>query len=588
MNTRSWGAASLPFVGACALLLASIASASPAVPSRVVASESAVEVEAESERELDVWWPDVVAFSLPKSSNPAGGEWAFDVAPEYRTRFIHIDPLDLAGVQAAKMGWVEHRMRLDVSMARKSWAGVYLQMDLLDGVLFGDNGKFGGEPAVNSGIGLTSKRPNRAGWAVRLRDGGDPLNVDDYVPRLVSVDPLKINFAYGEVMLPFGVLRIGRQPTGEVGSVSLNDGRTGRNRWGASGFHQASDRVLFATKVSEIFEALANTGHKVDPSLGSGVFMGFAYDFLVQDQVFRSSDDLEGLAGQIDWRAENVDLWGLHIDRFRLTTTFSYRWEERYGTEVYGIPLRVNIDTEHLKFSGDVTMVRGTTREISTGFAELTNKTATDQPISALAARASLEAVLGPVSLVAEWAYASGDVDPRPSTPMTAFTWPRDTNLGLMLFEHTLAFQSARTAAVGIENLQKLQSESFPLTEISTEGRVTNVNAFFPQIFYRPTSNVMLKAGALFAWSDVPIVDPILSTLNQDGDEIIDDLVNFNGGKPGDYWGTELDLGLELRINDVFHAIVEGAFLFPGSGLRDENGDAVNSWMVETRLRINL
>ncbi len=73
------------------------------------------------------------------------------------------------------------------------------------------------------------------------------------------------------------------------------------------------------------------------------------------------------------------------------------------------------------------------------------------------------------------------------------------------------------------------------------------------------------------------------SLLREDGTEIEDDLVNWWGGPPGSYYGTELDLQLEWRVADVFRWTVEGAVVLPGDGLRDENGDAVPSWFVENR-----
>jgi len=558
-------------------------------PSQVVPGGDAVANESvEPKQGMPIWLPEPKVFSVPKSDGTDSGAWASEIRPEYRTRFIRIEPLDLAGVEAANLGWAEQRLRLDWTLARKDWAAIYVQLDVLDGVLFGDNGNFGTEPQVNSGLGITSKRPNHAGWNVGLREGGDPFQPDDYVPRLTGIEPFNINYAYAEVLLPFGVLRIGRQPIGEVGSVSINDGRTGRNRWGASWYHQAADRVLFGTKISELFSILSDDDHVVDSSLERGVMMGLVYDYLTQDEIFRATDDLQQVAAQLDWRVPSTQVLGLQIDRFRLTGTVSYRWEERFNTAIFGLPLRLYLDMPNFRLAADVTFVEGSTQELSVGFSELVARDVVDQEISGMGARVSVEGDLGPVTLRAEWAYASGDADPRPESPLTIFSWPRDTNLGLMLFEHALAFQSARSAAVGVENLKQLQSESFPLTEISTEGRVTNVNAIFPQVFYRPFPSLEFKAGVLFAWSASPIVDPIMSVLNLDGEEIEDDLVNYNGGKPGNYWGTEVDLGLEYRFKNIFSAIVEGAILMPGDGLRDENGDAVMGWMLETRLRVNL
>ena len=528
-------------------------------------------------------------FSVPAVDKKAPKPFSFAIKSEYRTRFIRIEPLDLAGLEVAGMGWAEQRLRLDVTLARPGLGAIYLQADLLDGVLFGDNGSFGFEPHVNSGLGIASKQGNRSGWTLGLAEGADPFKPQSYVPVLVPIAPFHINYAYGEILLPFGLVRIGRQPIGDVGTISLNDGRTGRNRWGASWYHQSTDRILFGTKISEAFKKLAGgKNYKIDKSMDNGVFIGAAYDYLVQDELYRSSDDLQQIAFQVDWRAKSLCLGRLKIKNFRFKSTLSYRWEERYKTGIFGIPFQLKMDIGPLRLRADVTLLEGSTRELSAGFAELTARNVVDQRISAVGARVVLEGKVGPVTLVGEWAYASGDEDPRPETPMTMFTWPRDTNLGLLLFERTLAFQSGRSAAVGIENLKQVGADSFPLTELSTEGRVTNVNAFFPQVFWDPTDALRLKFGALFAWSAKDTVDAIRTTLAWDGQSIKDDAVNYNGGKPGGYWGTEIDLGIEYRYRKLFHIIVEGAVLFPGQGLRDENGDGVISWMLETRLMLTL
>jgi hypothetical protein len=233
-------------------------------------------------------------------------------------------------------------------------------------------------------------------------------------------------------------------------------------------------------------------------------------------------------------------------------------------------------------------LIRGHTRELSAGLAKLTNDRVTDQRLEGLGAEVQLELRVSDFTFLAQWAFASGDADPRSGGPQKSFSWPRDNNLGLVLFEHTVNFQSARSAAVGIENLRQLESESFPLTELATEGRVSNVNALYPQVFWDPTDSLRLKVGALFAWSAVPVVDPIRTLLAFDGAEIEDDALNYNGGKPGNYWGTELDLGVEYRYREFFEAVLEGGILFPGDALEDENGDAVPSWLIELRMTFAL
>jgi len=87
----------------------------------------------------------------------------------------------------------------------------------------------------------------------------------------------------------------------------------------------------------------------------------------------------------------------------------------------------------------------------------------------------------------------------------------------------------------------------------------------------------------LMAWAPAKVVDPIASLQRRDGVRIDDDLVNFAGGKPGRYYGTELDGRIQWRFLEHFAADLEGAILFPGSALEDVNGDAARSVLVQGR-----
>jgi hypothetical protein len=533
--------------------------------------------------------PEPKAFPIPparldESGQPIASDWFIDLRPEYRARLIRIDPLEVNGVVATDVGWGEQRLRLDASLGYRGIGAIHMQLDALDGVLFGDNGEFGKRPEPTSGVGIASRQVNNSGWRVGLIPGRDPLQIDSYGPILQGIEPLNINYLYGEVILPAGLLRVGRQPIADVGTISLNDGRSGRNLWGASWYHESVDRLVFGTKLSEVFNVIANgPGYKVDPALDNGIFLGLVWDYLIEDDVTDPSDDLQGFSAQLDFRWKDPHVLGKDWGPIRFTATTTYRWDDRFNTSVFALPMRLTFDLERFSFLGEFSYIRGTTRELSAGFAALTSAPVTDQDLMLTAARAVAEYKLCDLTMRLEWGFADGDDDPRTSTPLSLTSWPRDTNLGLLLFEHTLAFQSARSAAVGIENLKKIDAESFPLTEISTEGRVSNVNALFPQLLWDPIPELRLKAGVLFAWAADPVVDPIQSLLSWDGDAISDDAVNYHGGKPGSYWGTEIDLGFEWRYKRFFELAVESGVLFPGSALEDENGDAVTSWMLETR-----
>ncbi|MFT5431811.1 MAG: hypothetical protein ACI9OJ_002509, partial [Myxococcota bacterium] len=140
---------------------------------------------------------------------------------------------------------------------------------------------------------------------------------------------------------------------------------------------------------------------------------------------------------------------------------------------------------------------------------------------------------------------------------------------------------------VGIENLSQLNATSFPLTEIASEGRFQNAIAIFPQVTWNiadgPRNWLHLRAGVLVAWSAQPLVDPVQTALREDGLEIDDDAVNFHGGKPGRFYGTEVDLQLEWTYRSFFTWTVEAAVFVPGDVVQDENGDATTSFLLENR-----
>ncbi|MBD89692.1 MAG: hypothetical protein CL940_05115 [Deltaproteobacteria bacterium] len=532
----------------------------------------------------------VVTPRLPSADGDLKeGDSFWKISAEHRVRLLNINPLEVNGVVAEDVEWTEQRLRILGTVARVGVAAVHMEFDVLDGVLFGDNGSFGGTPSVTSGLGLASKQGNLSRWKVGLRPGEDPLLVDSYGLVLEEVEPVRVNFAYGEVRLPIGLLRVGRQPVAEIGEIYANDGRSGRNRWGTSFYHESADRLLFGTKLSEIFRYVAEgDAYRPDSRMDRGIILAFVYDHLVEDDASVGADDLRAFGTQLSLKMPELELLGPGWRDLELTVNTSYRWDERFSTSIIALPVRAGISYEALSLKASGILIDGTTRELSSGFAELTGGNVVDQSIEAMGARVSLEGRLGSVSLVGEWAYASGDDDPRPETPMSIFSWARDTNLGLVLFEHTLAFQSARAASVGIENLSQLSAPAFPFTELATETRVTNVNAFFPQVFWDVADGLQFKLGALFAWTDVPAIDPIGTIMEIDGNEVADDAINYNGGEPGNYWGTEIDVGVSWLYRDAFQTVIEAGVLFPGDALHDENGEAVPSWMIETRFTARL
>lgn len=515
---------------------------------------------------------------------PGDVEWTF--SPEYRVRTLNIDPLEINGDAAGDVRWTEQRFRMDTTVAKVGVGAIRLQMDMLDGVLFGDNGEY---PDAN-GVSLSSNRPNMRKWVVGLPDGGDPLDRKSYVPVLTDADVIDINYLYADVFLPVGLLRVGRQPKKYGAGIPSHDGGP-YNRWGVSTSSDAADRILFGTKLDEAFYVLMyGYQHVVDPSMDNGLIWALFYDWQVQDDIVSTDDDLSSVGTSFEFRRREADWFGWDWRDILVSGAVVYLSNNEFDSKIFGLPASVQGSVGDLTLQFNFMHINGSSREISEGFAELSGTTPTRQDIVGTGFQVLADYVLGPVTATMEVDYATGDDDPRVTTPITTFNFARDMNVGTLMFEHVLAFETARSAAVGIENLAGLDAGSFPVTEVSTEGRFSNAIALFPQVkielYKAPNALFHTRLGALFAWSQAPggVVDPILTSLAEDGHRIDDDAVNFNGGKPARFYGTELDLQLGVTYKEYFRWTVEGAVLLPGAALYDENGDALNSFLVENRL----
>jgi hypothetical protein len=309
---------------------------------------------------------------------------------------------------------------------------------------------------------------------------------------------------------------------------------------------------------------------------------------MVQGQPQTYGDDLMRGAVALQWKRPSASWGGQRWNNIFAQVVATKLFNRNFNSDIWSFPAKVEFGLNDLRVSLQYALNVGTTREVSEGFAELSNKSPSLQDLKAMGARAQLDWKIGPVTLTLEGDYASGDADPRSDTAITSYSYARDVNVGLLLFEHILAFESARSVAVGVENLIGVDAASFPISEASTEGRFTNAIGLFPQLKIdwvdSPRHKVHTRFGVLFAWPEAGgVVDPIMTILSEDGLEISDDAVNYHGGKPGDYYGTEYDLQMGWVYEDRFHWILEAAVLMPGNSLQDEHGDAVPSFLFENR-----
>ena len=504
------------------------------------------------------------------------GDFGFRGGAEYRAQLVYVNPISLNTENARETSWIEHRLRLDAGADWRDKIRIVFSTDVLDGVLWGDNGAYGGTPSSNAGTHVDAKNPNVTAPCVGLRSGGDPLNPQSYGYTVCSAEVFTVRKLYGDVVLPFGLLRVGRQPVNIGTGVQAADGDGRANRFGVADHGNYVDRILFATKPLEALKPpnLRST------SANDGLILAFAYDRLV------TSDPQDLGAAVNQWDTALRFLLPHHgIVRDLLVSGYhAYRWDALYSSHIHALGLRAYTHLGDFQLGFDVSTNLGTTQEISAAYKVITNDPVVDQPVRSVGARAVARYDRRLFTLYMEGDYASGNDDPEARAPLTQFTWAEDTNVGLLLFKRTLAFQSARSSAAGVEILQRLGAQSFPAQVVATNGAFTNALAAFPQIDVRPLPGLLLRGGVLVAVAPALVIDPIASLQKRaTGIPIQDALVNFAGGKPARFYGTELDGRIQYRFLDHFLIDLEGAILFPGAALQDQDGYAVRSGLFQAR-----
>lgn len=517
-------------------------------------------------------WIDKEPNGPPKRQ--ALGDFGFRGGAEYRAQYTYVYPISLNTETARNLSFIDQRLRLDATADYKDAVHIVFSGDMLDGVLWGDNGTFGGNPASNSGSNVATKNPNLAVPCMTTRFASlDPLDANSYGYGLCQGSLMNVRRLYGDVVTPVGVLRVGRQPVIEGTGVQNSDGDGRQNRFGTAGSGNYVDRIAFGTKP---LEGLKPKDQR-DLDRNRGFVTAIAYDRLVTDSPQAFRDDLHQFGGILRYGADDLG---------PLTNVFAnlyavHRWDSL--SSVNSLGLRYYSRLGDLFFGFDTALNFGTTREISDAYKHITNDPVVDQNILQGGARVTVRYDRPIYTLYLEGDYASGSSDPTSRATLSNFVWGQDTNVGLLLFKQVLAFQTARAAAAGTELLKRLGATSFPTESIATKGAMTNAMVLFPQIDLHPHKNFLVRTGVMFAWTSAPLIDPVASLQRRRSVNIEDDLVNFAGGRPGRYYGTELDVRLQYRFMDHFLFDLEGAVLFPGDALQNEDGAAVRSVLIQGR-----
>ena len=177
-----------------------------------------------------------------------------------------------------------------------------------------------------------------------------------------------------------------------------------------------------------------------------------------------------------------------------------------------------------------------------------------------------LEAVL-------QGGYASGDDRPHDGR-ITAFKFDPEYNVGFILFEEVLAYQSAASAR-SVSDPAIFGRPAPGARFLPTEGAVANAQYLMPTVKFSPMKAMQLRAAVLITQADRPLDDPYQTNA-------------IYGGVRHNAFGsttTSRNLGVEVDIGARYtwegapnvSADLQLGHFMPGSAFVDENGERMDN-----------
>ncbi len=397
--------------------------------------------------------------------------------------------------------------------------------------------------------------------------------------------------AYAEIMLPVGMLMVGRMPSHFGLGIMSNDGdhpvEFGDTDEG--NFGNTYDRILFATKplgkesplLVGVFLDKVVSGQKL-PLWEEGLSTDFG----------KSSMDVNEYGAVLKYSAEPIKT-GLY---------FLVRTQSATNTELLIPDFCFSYKKGIFHTQLEVAYISGHT----SAFPVMLNTMYITKPkvdVDSLGSVLRVGASVKPLEdLSLEIGYASGDKPGKEAfsdLKYSQFSFDPNYKVGLLMFDYVERYFSALKAKelsnylksneATLKAIQKnnglsesLVDEYIGLVEnlTPTNGSVRNAFYIFPVIKYRPIDSLQLKLGVLGAWvagKDYKIETRRIVATNGSSVEY---------GLGGNY-GWEIDFGVKFQYTKNASIGLQAGYLLPGNIFEKANGDKADSvYTVIPRLTI--
>ncbi len=387
---------------------------------------------------------------------------------------------------------------------------------------------------------------------------------------------------YLEYLTPIGLLRVGHQPSHWGMGLLANDGSHAQ-LFGDVRRGSIVERLLFATRPA---------------GEDTPFVIAIAGDLVYEDaraELLEGDRALQAVAA-VRWeeRRWNIGLYGVfrHQERDRHAVDERTPFTEdltigaldvagAFDADIPGVDGYLFGEMEAAVIGGNTTQVRNVQLTAS----------GDEEDVLSFGGAAKLGAVLthagddgvrfGRVALAVEWGYASGDADPYDGVTRR-FSFDQNHNVGLVLFDHVLAWKTARAATIA-QDPAIVNRPAPGLQFLPSEGGVFGAQYINPTVVVRPKHWIDLKAGAVLAQTSADFVDPYQAGA-------LGNYANYDGGDDRRHdLGVEIDAGADVRLHLTEHFMVnagfEGGILLAGGAFDDAAGNPYpNAYLLNSKL----
>jgi hypothetical protein len=269
----------------------------------------------------------------------------------------------------------------------------------------------------------------------------DGVLVDSNAPNLQATR------FFGDIYTPYGRLRFGRMPVEWGAGILLNPGTSVDSEFG-----DTSDRVQFTTKLG-------------------GVYLVGAWD-LLSEGFSGVGDDMHIANFAVAYRTESLGFGLLNRYRFQSDPDFASYTGDLWAKATLG----------SLFVQGEFVVVLGG-GDLDTG--------ADNVDISAFGGLLQLGMSVQDLQLGVEMGWASGDEDPDGDSEYHTFTFDRDHNVGLMIFEEPMPV--LESTVLNSTNAGR------DYDALRTGEGVSNAQYLRPNVGWKLRPNLEANLAAIFA-----------------------------------------------------------------------------------------